>query len=156
MMKRLLLPLLILVLVLVPASVVLEGCGGTLSADQALLEKMTDVWSKQDRAGAEEIYAPDAQIFWNWGVPSDTPPEMTTGIEEIGNMVAVYPVDPTPITDDIYTYAPSADDIANLTMGYDGARYIATPVRVGRDLYMVVLEVRDGKIINQFVEAMYR
>ncbi len=54
------------------------------------------------------------------------------------------------------TYVPSAKDIEALSVAYDGARYIAGPVMVARDLYMSVIEIRDGKVANQWVSYMYR
>ena len=151
-MKRSLPPLLILMLVVVAASTVLGGCGGTSSADKALFDRMTAVWTKQDAAGANEVFASDANVYWNW---SDTP-ETFTGIDKIAALVANGTMGhPTSLGNEIFTYVPSVDDIKNLTSAYDGARYIAGPVYVARGLYLVTLEVRNGKIANQYVEALF-
>jgi hypothetical protein len=154
-MKRLLLPLLILVLVLAAASATLAACGGTNADDKALFGKVTAMWTNQDAAAAKEIFATDANVYWNWNAGST--PEMTTGIDEISALVASGAKShPTLLGDDVFTYVPSAKDINNLTAAYGGARYIAGPVYVDRRLYLVTLEVRDGKVLNQYVEAMYR
>jgi hypothetical protein len=139
------------VLVLAVTSVALGACGGG-GDDQALMDKMTAAWTNNDVAAAKEVYAADAVIRW----PEGADPARSTGIEEISSLVAGYPVDPTPIGGETLTYVPSAKDIEALSVAYDGAKYMAGPVRVGRDLYMVVVEVREGKVANQWVDYMYR
>jgi hypothetical protein len=143
--------LLVAVVVLAAASVAVGACGSG-SSDKALFDKMGAAWISNDVAAAEEVYAADAVIQW----PEGTEPAVSTGIEEISNLVAEYPVDPTPMGDDTFTYVPSAKDIEALSVAYDGARYMAGPVMVGRDLYMSVIEIRDGKVANQWVSYMYR
>jgi hypothetical protein len=145
------------VLVLAIASVFLGACGsGSSSDDKALFDKVTTMWTDQDAAAAKEIFAADANVYWNWPVQSGGPAEMTTGIDEISALVASGDMGhPTPLGDDVFTYVPSAEDVKNLTAAYDGARYIAGPVYVGRDIYSITLEVRDGKVQNQYVEAWY-
>jgi len=139
------------VLVLAAAALAVGGCGGG-GDDQALFDKMGAAWISNDVAAAKQVYTADAVIRW----PEGAEPAVSNGIEEISNLVAEYPVDPTPIGDETFTYVPSAEDIEALSQAYNGARYIAGPVRVGRDLYMVVLEVKDGKVANQWVSYMYR
>jgi hypothetical protein len=155
-MKRLLLPLLILALILIGVLAVLSACGGTLNDDKALFDKVTAMWTNQDAAAAKEIFAADANLYWNWPAQSGNSPVVNTGIDEISALVASGQMGhPTPLGDDVFAYAPSAKDIDNLSVAYDGTRYIAGPVYVGRDLYLITLEVRDGKVVNHFVEAWY-
>jgi hypothetical protein len=148
-----------LVMVVVAAvSVVLGACGGTISnsSDKALFDKVTTMWTNQDAAAAKEIFAADAHLYWNWPAQSGNDPVVNTGIDEISALVASGDMGhPTALGDDVFTYRPSAKDIEQLTAAYDGAHYIAGPVYVARDLYLIVLEVRDGKVQNHFVEALY-
>jgi ketosteroid isomerase-like protein len=139
-------------LVLTVSSVMLGACSSGGGDEQALMDKMTAAWTDNDVAAAKELYTADAVIRW----PEGADPARTTGIEEISKAVADYPVDPTPMGDEIFIYEPSAKDIEALSVAYEGAQYIAGPVRVGRDLYHVVVEVRDGRIANQWVDYMYR
>jgi hypothetical protein len=133
------------------------ACGsGTDADDKALFDKVTAMWTDQDAAAAKEIFAADANLYWNWSAEPGNTPEMQTGIDEISALVASGQMGhPTPVGDDVFAYEPSAKDIENLSVAYDGARYIAGPVYVARGLYLVVLEVRDGKAQNLFVEALY-
>jgi hypothetical protein len=137
--------------------VALGACSsGSPSDDKALFDKVTTMWTNQDAAAAKEIFAANAYLYWNWPKPSGSSPEMNSGIDEISALVASGAMGhPTPLGDDVFTYAPSTEDIKNLTAAYDGARYIAGPVYVGRDIYEITLEVRDGKVQNQYVEAWY-
>jgi hypothetical protein len=105
-----------------------------------------------DVAAARQVYAADAVIQW----PEGSDPAASTGIDAIAKMVADYPVDPVRVGDSTFTYLPSAKDIGLMTAAYQGARYAAAPVTVGRDLYMVVLEIRGGKVANQWISYMYR
>jgi hypothetical protein len=63
---------------------------------------------------------------------------------------------PAPLGDEVFTYVPSAKDIDSMAAGYDGARYIAGPANVDGNLYLVTLEVRDGKVVNHYVEFLGR
>lgn len=145
------------VLVLAIASLALGACGsGSSSDDKALFDKVTAMWTDQDAAAAKEIFAADANLYWNWAARSGEPAEMTSGIDEISVLVASGEMShPTPLGDDVFTYVPSGEDIKNLTSAYDGARYIAGPVYVDGNLYLITLEVRDGKVQNHYVEAWY-
>lgn len=146
-------------LVLAVTSVALGACSsGSSSDDKALFEKMAAVWKNKDAAAATELFAADANLYWNWGVPSGGPADMTTGIKEISALVASGDMGyPTLYGDAVYTLDIPADkNVQYISADYKGARFIAAPVYVGTDLYMVVLEVRDGKIQNHFVEALYR
>jgi len=155
-MKRLSPAFLILVLVLVAASVVLGGCGGTMNADKAFFEKVTTAYTNQDAAAAKQLFATDASLHWNWPAVSGEAAETTTGIDAISSLVASGEKGhPTPMGY-VFTYVPSSKDLGNLTAAYDGARYIAGPIYVARDLYLLVLEVRDGKVTNQYVEALHQ
>jgi hypothetical protein len=152
------LPLLVAVLVLVAASVALGACsGGSSSDEKALFEKVTAMWRDKDAAAATELFAADATLYWNWPVPSGTPAGMQTGIEEINTLVASGDMGaPTLYGDAVYTLDIPADkDVQYISANYKGARFIAAPVYVGTELYMVVLEVRDGKVQNHFVEALH-
>lgn len=147
--------LLVAVVVLAAASVAVSACGGTTSSssDKALLDKMTKVWDSNDVAGAKGLYTADAVIYW----PEGATPAKSTGIDEISSLVAGYPVDPMPVEGSLsFTYIPTAKDIEDTSASYDGARFISSPSIVERNLYMVVLEVRDGKVANQWVSYMYR
>jgi hypothetical protein len=139
-------------LVLTVASVALGACSGGAGDDQALFDKLSAAWISNDAAAAKELYTPDAVIHW----PEGAEPAVSNGVQEIRSMVAEYPVDPTPMGQDVFTYVPPAKDIEALSRAYNGAHFIAGPVRVGRDLYMSVIEIRDGKVANQWVSYMYR
>jgi ketosteroid isomerase-like protein len=143
--------LLVAVLVLAAASMAVGACGGG-NSDTALFDKMGAAWISNDVAAAKEVYAADAVIRW----PEGAEPALSTGIEEISDLMAEYPVDPTPMGDATFGYIPSAKDIEALSVAYDGARYIAGPVMLYRNLYMSVIEIRDGKVANQWVSYMYR
>ena len=143
--------LLVALLVLAAVSVGLGACGGG-DDDQALFEKMTAVWTNEDAALAEEVYATDAVIYW----PEGSTPAKTSGIDEIKAMLPGYPLDPTLMGDATLTYVPSAKDIEGLSVAYDGARFIGGPAQAARELFEVVLEVRDGKVATQWVTYMYR
>ena len=80
-----------------------------------------------------------------------------TGIEEINTLVASGDMGaPTLYGDAVYTLDIPADkDVQYISANYKGARFIAAPVYVGTELYMIVLEVRDGKVQNHFVEALH-
>jgi hypothetical protein len=142
--------MLVAVVVLAAAAAAVSACGG--SGDQALFDKSLAAFVSNDVAMAKEAYAADAVIHW----PEDSEPAMSTGIDAIGKMAADYPVDPVRVGDATFTYVPSAKDIELMTAAYQGARYVAAPVAVGRDLYMVVMEIRDGKVANQWISYMYR
>ena len=87
------------------------------------------MWTDQDAAAAKEIFAADANLYWNWSAAPDNTPEMQTGIDEISALVASGQMGhPTLVGDDVFAYEPSAKDIENLSVTYDGARYIAGPV----------------------------
>ena len=83
-------------------------------------------------------------------------PAQSAGIDAISKMAADYPVDPVRLGDATFSYVPSAKDIELMTVAYQGARYVAAPATVGRDLYMVVMEIRDGKVANEWISYMYR
>jgi hypothetical protein len=144
------------VAVVVGATMALGACGSG-GDDKALFEKMSTVWKNKDTAGVKELYVADAVLYWNWPKPSGEPADMTSGIEEIGALVASGDLGyPTLYGDAVYTLDIPADKpIERISANYKGARFISAPVYVGTDLYMLVLEVRDGKIQNQFVEAMH-
>ncbi len=80
------------VLVLAAAALAVGGCGGG-GDDQALFDKMGAAWISNDVAAAKEVYTADAVIRW----PEGAEPAVSNGIEEISNLVAQYPVDPTPM-----------------------------------------------------------
>ena len=101
---------------------------------------------------AKEAYAADAAIQW----PEGSEPAVSAGIDAISKMAADYPVDPVRVGDAVLRYVPSAKDIELMSAAYQDARYAAAPVAVGRDLYMVVEEIRDGKVANQWISYMYR
>jgi hypothetical protein len=81
---------------------------------------------------------------------------VSTGIDAISKMASDYPVDPIRVGGATFSYVPSAKDIDLMTATYQGARYAAAPVEVGRALYMVVMEIRDGKVANEWISYMYR
>ncbi len=93
--------LLVAVVVLAAASVAVGACGGG-SSDTALFDKLGAAWISNDVAAAKEVYAADAVIQW----PEGSEPAVSTGIEEISNLIAEYPVDPTPIGDDSIDLRP--------------------------------------------------
>lgn len=137
-------------LLLLAAALIPAACGGG-GGDKALLEKALAVFTDQDVAGAQEIFAEDATLYWNFSEPL-----VVSGINDISALIADYPTDVFLHGDTVNILDITADqDIQSLTVAYKGARFISAPVRAGRDLYMEVLEVRDGKIQNQYVEAMY-
>ena len=82
--------------------------------------------------------------------------DIFTGVEAISNVVATYPVDPERIGDAAFSYVPSSKDLELLTAKYEGARYVARPMTVAHELFMMVSEIRDGKVANQWVTPMYR
>lgn len=123
--------------------------------DKALFEKELAVFTNQDVAGAQAIFAEDASLYWNTAGTAGSA-FVTAGIDEISALVADYPAGVHLYGDTVYTVNLSADkDIQDLTVAYKGARFIYAPVVVGRDLYMCVLEIRDGRIQNQYVMAMF-
>jgi hypothetical protein len=124
--------------------------------DRALFETALAVFTDQDTAGAQEVFAEDANLYWNFSGELGGPLDVTAGIDEISALVADYPSDVYLYGDSVYTLDIPADkEIHYLTVAYKGVRFIYAPVRVGRDLFMCVLELRDGKIQNQYVEAMF-
>ncbi len=143
--------LLVAVVVVAAASAVVSACGGG-SSDQALFDESLAAFASNDVAMAKEAYAADAVIQW----PEGSEPVASAGIDAISKMAADYPVDPVRVGDATFSYVPSAKDIGLMTGAYQGARYVAAPVTVGRDLYMVVEEIRNGKVANQWVSYMYR
>ena len=136
---------------LAAASAAVSACGGG-SGDQALFDKSLAAFASNDVAMAKEAYAADAVIRW----PEGSDPAVSTGIDAISKMAANYPVDPLRVGDATFSYVPSAKDVGLMSAAYQGARYIAAPVTVGRDLYMVVEEIRDGKVANEWISYMYR
>jgi hypothetical protein len=142
--------LLVAVVVLAAASAAVSACGG--SSDHALFDKALTAFASNNAAMAKEAYAADAVIQW----PQGSDPAVSAGIDAISKMAAGYPVDPVRVGDATLSYIPSAKDIGLMTAAYQGARYVAAPVAVGRDLYMVVMEIRDGKVANQWISYMYR
>jgi hypothetical protein len=143
--------LLVAVVVIAAAAAAVSACGGG-SGDQALFDKSLAAFASNDVAMAKEAYAADAVIRW----PEGSDPAMSTGIDAISKMAADYPVDPVRVGGATFSYVPSAKDIQLMTAAYQGARYVAAPVTVGRDLYMVVEEIRGGKVANQWISYMYR
>jgi hypothetical protein len=143
--------LLVAAVVLAAASIVANACGGG-SGDQALFDKALTAFASNNVAIAKEAYAADAVIQW----PEGAEPAVSAGIDAISKMAADYPVDPVRVGDATFSYVPSAKDIELMTVAYQGARYVAAPVEVGRDLYMVVMELRDGKVANEWISYMYR
>ncbi|MFH1834178.1 MAG: nuclear transport factor 2 family protein [bacterium] len=137
--------------VLAAALLILSACGGG-SSDRAFIDRFMAMWDSNDAAAAQQLFTADAVIYW----PEGAAPAKTTGIEEIGSMIKTYPVDPLPLGDSSFTFVPSDKDMELLVAGYKGAHYIACPVTVGREIYMMVLEVRDGKVANQWVSYMSR
>ena len=147
---------LVILLLLAAASTALGACANEDDA-KALFKEVAAVWKAKDATTAAELYDEDATLYWNWPVSSEPPAEMTRGMEEIGILVSSGAMGyPTLYGDAVYTLDISADKpTQHISDGYRGAQFIAAPVFIGIDLYMMVLEVRDGKIQNQFVEAMY-
>ena len=143
--------LLVAVVVLAAASAAVSACGGA-SGDRALFDKALAAFASNDVAMAKEAYTADAVIHW----PEGSDPAMSTGIDAISKMAAGYPVDPVRVGDAAFSYVPSAKDIDLMSAAYKGARYVASPVTVARDLYMVVMEIRNGKVANQWISYMYR
>jgi hypothetical protein len=143
--------LLVAVVVIAAASATVSACGGG-SGDRALFDKALKAFASNDVAMAKVAYAADAVIQW----PEGSDPAASTGIDAISKMAAGYPVDPVRVGDATFSYVPSAKDIELLTSAYKGARYVAAPVTVGRDLYMVVMEIRAGEVANEWISYMYR
>jgi hypothetical protein len=143
--------LLIAAVMLAAASAAVSACGGG-SGDQAVFDKSLEAFVSNDVAMAEEAYAADAVIQW----PEGSQPAISAGIDAISKMAADYPVDPVRVGAATFSYVPSAKDIELMSGAYQGARYIAAPVTVGRELYMVVEELRDGKVANEWISYMYR
>ena len=143
--------LLIAVVTLAAASAAVSACGDG-SGDRALFDRSLEAFASNDVAMAKEAYAADAVIQW----PEGSEPAVSTGIDAISKMAADYPVDPVRVGDAAFSYVPSAKDIELMSAAYQGARYVAAPVAVARDLYMVVMEIRDGKVANQWISYMYR
>ncbi len=143
--------LLAAVVVLAAVSAAVSACGSG-SGGQGLFDKAITAFASNDVAMAKEAYAGDAVIQW----PEGSDPAVSSGIDAISKMAADYPVDPVRVGDATFSYVPSAKDIGLMTGAYQGARYVAAPVTVGRDLYMVVMEIRDGKVANQWVSYMFR
>jgi ketosteroid isomerase-like protein len=145
--------LVIAVVVLAAALVALGGwviidryVGG--NDDQALVDTMATVWTNNDVAAAKELYAADAVVM----LPGDP---ALTGIDAISKVVSIYPVDPQRVGDTTLTYVPSSKDLELLLAKYKGARYVAYPVTVAHELFMAVMEIRDGKVAKQWVTSMY-
>jgi hypothetical protein len=153
--KLRMLVLLLAVTLLAGIAAAIVGCSGG-SDDKAMFEKMATVWKDKDAAGAKQLFAADANVYWNWS-PSVGTAEVTTGIDAISALVATGSMSyPTLHGDDVYAVDfPAGTTIASLSQNYQGAHFIAAWSRVSTQLYLVVLEVRDGKIQNQYVEAMY-
>jgi predicted small secreted protein len=153
-MKRLLLPLLILVLVLVATSMTLGACGSTIDGATALMDKEAAVWANKDTAGAREIYTNDAVVYMPVGSGDS---DMISGIEEIVKAVEIGVNNQQ--YGDALTLSVPTDDKA-LPPAYRGATYVTQPsiVTAGGQSYLftVILEVRDGKIANQWITQMYR
>lgn len=154
-MKRLLLPLLILVLVLVVASLSLGACGSSTSDEaKALVTKQAAVWAGKDTVGAREIYTDDAVVYMPTG-SGDT--NKISGIDEILTGVR-NGIDNKPYGDALTLSVP-ADEKA-LAPGFRGATYVtqAAIVKAGPLSlpFTVTIEVRDGKIVNQWIMQMYR
>jgi hypothetical protein len=145
--------LVVAVVVVAAVSVVLSACGGTIggSNDRAFVDKFMKMWDSNDTAAAQQLFTSDATIYW----PQGAVPAKTKGIDEITSTVKDYPIDPLPLGDDAFTYLPSAADVKQLLYGYTGDHYIACPVAANNDLYMMILEVNDGKVANQWVSPMF-
>jgi hypothetical protein len=141
--------LLVAILVLVTVSMALGACGGG-SSDQAFVTKFMAMWDSNDVTAAKQLFADSAKIYW----PEGTNPPVV-GIDAISSTVASYPVDPIPAGDVAFTYVPSATDMKKLSAGYTNTHYIACPVMTGSQLYMMVLEIKDGKVLTQWVSYMY-
>jgi hypothetical protein len=139
------------VLVLIMVSVVLGACGGGSDDPGAIYEKARMAFVNNDVAAAKEVFADDAVINW----PQGADPAVSTGIDEITAMVKDYPVDPIEVGDP-WTYVPSAKDLEPLPNSYKGASYVASPVRVEGNLYMNLVQIVDGKIVNNWITPMYR
>lgn len=153
-MKRLVLPLLILVLGLAAISMTLGACGGTAGEATALMEKEAAVWNDKDTAGAREIYTDDAVVYMPAGGGDS---DKISGIEEIVKAVQ------SGVNNELYgdTLTLSVpDDEEALGQSYRGATYVTQANIVTSHgaayLFTVILEVRDGKIANQWVTQMYR
>jgi hypothetical protein len=142
--------LLVAGVVLAAASVALSACGGG-SSDRAFVDKYMKMWDSNDAAAVQQFFTADAVLYW----PEGATPAKTVGIDQISSTVKTYPIDPMPLGDGSLAYVPSAKDIQALNVSYKGARFIACPVVAGRDLYMMVLQVRDGKVANQWISPMF-
>ncbi len=139
------------VLTLTMVSVGLGACGGGSDDPAAIYEKARMAFVNNDVAAAKEVFADDAVIKW----PQGTDPAVSTGIDEITAMVKDYPVDPMEVGDP-WTYVPSAKDLEPLPNSYKGASYVASLVRVEGNLYMNLVQIVDGKIVNNWITPMYR
>lgn len=149
-------------LVLAATSTAMGACGNENDA-KALFEEVVAVWEAKDATAAGELYNGDAALYWNWHVhrqgqyETTRPTEMARGIEEIGQLVASGAMGlPKLYGEDVYTLdLPVDESVLDIWADYRGAQFIAAPVSAEHELYMMVLEVRDGKIQNEFIEAMY-
>ena len=155
---KMLLPLVAL-LVLALVSVALGACGGG-GDDKALFEKVATVWKNKDAEGAKEIYADNANLYWNWpgareGVTTDAP-QVTSGIEAISALAASGDMGyPTLQGESVYALDIPADEpVENISADYKGARFVYLPISAGTGLFMMVLEVRDGKVQTMVVTPM--
>ncbi|MBN1322108.1 MAG: hypothetical protein JXA87_14850 [Thermoleophilia bacterium] len=118
------------------------------------MDKEAAVWANQDTAVAREIYTNDAVVYMPVGGGDS---DKISGIEEIVNAVK------TGVNNQQYgdalTPSVPADEKA-LSPTYRGAIYVTQPsiATVGEQTYLftVTLEVRDGKIVNQWITQMYR
>jgi hypothetical protein len=145
--------LVVAVLVVAAVSVVLSACGTQIgNSDRAFVDKFMKMWDDNDVAAAQQLFTTDAVIYW----PEGTIPK-TTGIEAITTMVKTYPFDPLPLGDTAFTYVPTANDMKILVYGYKDSHYIACPVTLNSDAYMMLLLLNkdDSKVVNQWVSYMY-
>ncbi|HEX2987657.1 MAG TPA: hypothetical protein VHS06_05745 [Chloroflexota bacterium] len=152
-MKRLLMPLLILALLLAVASATLTACGGssTSSADRVFAEKVMKMWSSNDAATAKQLFAENATIYW----PEDAAEAPVKGIDAIASTIASYPLDPVLMGDSVYTFVPSTEDMKLLASTYKDSRFIAFPAALGNDAFLTWLELKNGKIQNEWISYMY-
>ena len=153
--------LLVAVVALAAASVTIGACSsGGSSDDKALFEKVATVWKNKDAEGAKEIYADNANCYWNWpgarvGVTTDAP-QVTSGIEAISALVASGDMGyPTLQGESVYALDIPADEpVKNISADYKGARFVYLPMSGGTGLFMMILEVRDGKVQTMVVTPM--
>jgi len=146
--------LVVLTLALLIVALALPACGGS-NDDQAMVERLFAAWSNKDVAAIQEMYATDAVLHQ---------PELyggnLSGVQAISDQAKSSLNEPTLLGKDVLTWVPSDEEAKALTGLFGkaaGARFLAAPTldSLGK-AWMTILEVRDGKIVNEWDTEMTR